>query len=109
MHELSVTQCVVDAIIDRMGDATITGVCLEIGKLSGVVPDAVKFCFDVVCTGTTAEGAWLEITEPEGCARCRDCTAEFRLDYPIPLCPCGSANVEITAGRQLRITAVEVS
>jgi hydrogenase nickel incorporation protein HypA/HybF len=109
VHELSVTQSVVDAISERMGDATVIGVCLEIGKLSGVVPDAVRFCFDVVCAGTTLEGAWLEIDEPEGRARCRDCAAEFRLDDPIPLCPCGSANVEITAGRQLRIMSVEVN
>lgn len=109
MHELSVTQSIVDAVVERMGDATVTGVCLEVGRLSGVVPDAVRFCFDVVCAGTTLEGARLVIVEPPGRARCRDCAGEFGLDYPIPLCPCGSANVEITQGRQLRITSVEVS
>ncbi|GAB2998401.1 hydrogenase maturation nickel metallochaperone HypA [Amycolatopsis acidiphila] len=109
MHELSVTQSVVDAIVERMGDAEVAAVCLEIGKLSGVVPDSVRFCFEVVCAGTTLEGARLDILEPGGQARCRDCDGEFALPDLIPLCPCGSANVEITAGRQLRIRSVEVA
>lgn len=109
MHELSVTRSVVDAIVERMGDAEIAAVCLEIGALSGVVPDSVRFCFDVVCAGTPLEGARLDIEEPAGRARCRDCAGEFDLPDLLPLCPCGSANVDITAGRQLRIKSVEVA
>ncbi|WAL69307.1 hydrogenase maturation nickel metallochaperone HypA [Amycolatopsis cynarae] len=108
MHELSITQSVVEAIAERMGEAEVTAVCLEIGRLSGVVPDAVRFCFDVVCAGTRLEGARLDIVEPEGRARCRACGEEFGMPDPIPLCPCGSADVEIVGGRQLRIKSVEV-
>lgn len=108
MHELALTQSVVDTIAERMDGATVTGVMLEIGKLSGVVPEAIRFCFDVVCAGTTFEGARLDITEPPGRARCEDCGDEFELDYPILLCPCGSANVTVLAGQQLRIQSVEV-
>jgi hydrogenase nickel incorporation protein HypA/HybF len=109
MHELSLTQSVVDAVAERMDGARVAAVCLEIGRLSGVVADSVRFCFDVVCAGTTLEGARLDIVEPEGRARCRDCAAEFGLPDPFPLCPCGSADVEITAGRELRIRSVEVA
>lgn len=108
MHELAVTQSVVDAIIEKTGDARVVAVRLEIGRLSGVVPDAVRFCFDVVCAGTTLEGARLDIERPRGRAHCHDCADEFDLDDPIPLCPCGSANVMVTAGMQLRIRSVEV-
>ena len=108
MHELALTQSVVDTIAERMDGATITSVMLEIGKLSGVVPDAMRFCFDVVCAGTTLEGARLDISEPAGRARCEDCGDEFDLDYPILLCPCGSANITVLAGQQLKITSVEV-
>jgi hydrogenase nickel incorporation protein HypA/HybF len=108
IHELSITQSVVDAIVERMGDATVVGVRLEIGKLSGVVPDSVRFCFDVLCTGTPLEGARLDILEPPGQARCRDCGAEFTAHDLILLCTCGSANVEVLDGRQLKIKSVEV-
>jgi hydrogenase nickel incorporation protein HypA/HybF len=108
MHEMSITQSVVDAIVAKLGDATVKSVRLEIGRLSGVVPDSVRFCFDVLCSGTSLDGARLEIDEPSGRARCRDCGTEFTLDDFILLCPCTSANVEVLAGRELRITSVEV-
>ncbi|MEC3981702.1 hydrogenase maturation nickel metallochaperone HypA [Amycolatopsis sp. H20-H5] len=108
MHELSITQSVVDAIVERMDGATVKSVRLEIGKLSGIVADSVQFCFEVLCAGTSLEGARLEIVEPPGRAACRDCRAEFGVDDLILLCPCGSANVEVLAGRQLRIKSVEV-
>lgn len=108
MHELSITQSVVDAVVEKMDGATVTSVRLEIGKLSGVVPDSVRFCFDVICAGTALEGAELDIVETPGSARCRDCESEFQLDDMIRLCPCGSANVEVLGGQQLRIKSVEV-
>lgn len=109
MHELSITQSVVDAVVERFDGARIAGVRLEIGRLSGVLPDAVRFCFDVAAAGTSAEGARLEIDEPAGRARCRECTDEFELEDPIPLCPCGSAHIEVLAGAELRIVSVEVA
>ena len=108
MHELSLTQGVVEAITDRLGDRRVAMVRLEIGKLSGVVVDSVRFCFDLVVAGTTLEGARLEVVEPGGRARCRDCAAEFLSDDPILLCPCGSSDVEVLAGMELLIRAVEV-
>lgn len=107
MHELSVTQGVVDTITERI-DGKVTGVRLEIGRLSGVLPDAVRFCFDLVCSGTTLEGAWLDILEPRALARCHTCEAEFEPEDVVVICPCGSVDVTVLAGRELRITAVEV-
>lgn len=108
MHELAITQSVVEMISERIGDK-ITGVRLEIGPLSGVVPDAVRFCFDLACTGTRLEGAWLDIVEPPGVACCRSCGTEFEPDRMILLCPCGSADVSVLSGRELRVKAVEVA
>lgn len=109
MHELSLTQAVVDAVAEKLGDTPIARVTLEIGRLSGVVVDSVRFCFPVVAQGSTLEGADLVIIEPPGAARCRDCGAAFELDDPILLCPgCGGANVTVDTGDELRIRSVEV-
>jgi hydrogenase nickel incorporation protein HypA/HybF len=105
---MAITQSVVDAVVAKLGDASVTSVRLEIGRLSGVVPGRVRFWFDVVWTGNYLEGARLDIAEPPGRARCRDCGEEFALDDFILLCPCGSADVAVLAGRELRITSVEV-
>lgn len=108
MHELSITQGIVDAVAERFPDRRVNVVRLEIGRLSGVLPDAVRFCFDVVAADTVVQGARLEIDEPGGRARCRACSDEFELDDPILLCRCGSASVEVLAGADLRIVSVEV-
>lgn len=108
MHEMSITQSVIQAVCDRMGDAQVRRICLEIGTLSGVVADSVRFCFEVVSAGTTLEGASLEIIQPRGKARCRDCGAEFELNDLLMLCDCGSANRELLAGEELKIREVEV-
>ncbi|MCE0766461.1 hydrogenase maturation nickel metallochaperone HypA [Pseudonocardia kujensis] len=108
MHELGITQSVVDAVTDRLGPSPVRRVRLEIGRLSGVVPDAVRFCFELVTAGTTLEGAVLEIDEPEGEARCRTCGTAFATSEVLPLCACGSADVEVLGGASLRIREVEL-
>lgn len=109
MHELTITQSVVDAIIERLSGARVTGVHLQIGKLSGVEVDSIRFCFELVCAGTPLEGAWLDVVEPPGRARCQGCGREFQPTSPIVLCPCGSADVAVLAGQELTIAAVEVA
>jgi hydrogenase nickel incorporation protein HypA/HybF len=109
MHELAISQSVVDAVLERTGDARVTVLRLDVGRLSGVVPDALRFCFDLVVEGTPLEGARLLIDEPAGRAHCRDCGADFGIDVPILLCPCGSADVQVTAGSDLLVRSVEVA
>ena len=81
MHELAISQSVVDAVLARTGDARVTVVRLDVGRLSGVVPDALRFCFDLVADGTPLAGAELRIAEPPGRARCATCGADFGLEY----------------------------
>ena len=108
MHELSITQSVVDAIVERMGDARIHRVRVEVGRLSGVVPDAMTFCFEIVTAGTSLEGAVLEFEQPAGTAECRACGCAFGTGEVLPLCDgCGSADVAVTGGAGLRILEVE--
>ena len=109
MHELAIAESVVDTVTQRLPGATITGVHLEIGALSGVVPDAIRFCFDLATEGTGLAGAELTITEDPARCRCRGCGSEFAPDGPIVLCPCGSADVAVTGGGELRILSVAVA
>lgn len=102
------TQSVVEAIVDKIGDVPVAAVRLEIGALSGVVADSVRFCFELVAQGTGLEGARLDIDQPPGRAYCRTCGDAFGLSDPIMLCACGSADLAITDGEQLRIVSVEV-
>ena len=109
MHELAIAESVVDAVTRKLPDATVTGVHLEIGALSGVVPDSIRFCFDLATEGTALAGAELTITEQPARCRCRSCGAEFQPDFPIMLCACGSADAAVLSGADLKIVSVRVA
>lgn len=108
MHELSITQSIVDEVVDHTDGRKVMTVRVRVGRLSGVVPDAMRFCFELVTDGTTLAGAALLIEEPAGKAACRTCGNRFELADLIVLCPCGSADVDVTSGRELSVTSVEV-
>ncbi|HYZ56684.1 MAG TPA: hydrogenase maturation nickel metallochaperone HypA [Streptosporangiaceae bacterium] len=108
MHELAIAEGLVDAVTERLPGTRIASVRLEIGALSGVVADSLRFCFDLAAEGTPLEGARLEITEPPARCECRACGGDFAPDSPIVLCPCGSADVAVVSGQQLTITSVKV-
>lgn len=109
VHELAITQSVVDAVTERTGSTRVLLVRLRVGRLSGVVPDAVRFCFDLVTEGTPLQDAELVIDEPEGRGRCRSCGDELVLLDPVVLCPCGSADVAVSSGRELAVASVELA
>lgn len=109
MHELAIAEGLVDAVRQRLPGQRITCVRLEIGALSGVVADSVRFCFDLVTEGTTLEGARLEIAQPPAVCHCRVCGTDFEPDGPFALCPCGSAEVTVLTGQDLTITSVQVA
>jgi hydrogenase nickel incorporation protein HypA/HybF len=109
MHELAITESLVDAVTERLPGHRVTCVRLEIGALSGVVADSVRFCFDLVTEGTNLDGARLEIAQPPAVCHCRICGKDFEPDGPFALCPCGSAEVTVVTGQDLKITSVQVA
>jgi hydrogenase nickel incorporation protein HypA/HybF len=108
MHELGITQEIVALVSERTQGARVRRVVLEVGKLTAVLPDAVRFCFDLCCQGTGLEGAELEIREIPGRARCRACAAEVVLERPFGQCVCGGTDLEWLSGEELTIKEVEV-
>lgn len=108
MHELGLTQSIVAICAEHAAGQRVRRVRLEIGKLAGALPEAVRFCFDLCAAGTPVEGAELEIIEKPGLAVCRDCGGDVTLEDPFACCPCGSANLELIAGRELRVKELDV-
>jgi hydrogenase nickel incorporation protein HypA/HybF len=108
MHELAITQSVVDMVVERTAGRQVSLVRLEVGGLSGVVPDAMEFCYELLISGTPLEGSTLVIDQTRGAAHCRSCGRDFALSDLILLCPCGSAEVDVVAGRELKVLFVEL-
>ncbi|MDJ0589423.1 MAG: hydrogenase maturation nickel metallochaperone HypA [Pleurocapsa sp. MO_226.B13] len=109
MHELGITENIVAIAIEHAQGLPVKEVTLEIGQLTAVMPEAIRFCFDVCCRDTLLAGANLNIVEVPGIARCRHCGTETPLTQPFGICDrCGSIELEIIQGEELKITEMEV-
>lgn len=109
MHELGIARNVVSIACEHAKGQQVQKVRLEIGALSAIMPDAIRFCFDVCAKGTVVEGASLEIDEIAGRGKCADCGAESILEDHVWICSCGSTNVECISGMELRVKELEVA
>ena len=84
-------------------------VWLEVGPLSCVEPEALRFCFDVVMRGSLAEGAALDIAMPQALARCSACGEVPEVSQRYESCPaCGTPGMELIKGDGFRISKLEV-
>ena len=109
MHELSITQSIVEICEQNAQGRRVLSVTLELGQLSGIVPDAVEFCFEACTRGTLLEGAKLIISSIPPKGVCRDCSAEFPVSAYYDSCPsCGGFTVELLRGEELRVKELEV-
>jgi hydrogenase nickel incorporation protein HypA/HybF len=109
MHELSITRSVVAIVSEHAAGQRVTRVRLEIGRLSSVMPEAIRFCFDVCARGTPLEGAALEIVEIAGRGRCSDCGEERSMSVPAGRCPeCSIGTLRPIAGQELNIKEMEL-
>ena len=112
MHEMSLAESVLQIIEDAAREQNfqrVRTVTLEIGKLAAVEPDAMRFCFDAVTSGSIAEGARLEIIETPGEGHCAACGKTVAMQEQYGLCPeCGSACLQVVAGNEMRVKDLEV-
>ena len=112
MHEMSLAEGVLQLIEDEAGTrgfTRVTRVCLEIGQLSSVEPEALAFCFDAVTQGSIAAGASLEMQEVAGCGWCLPCGRTVPMTQLYDACPrCGGYQVQVTGGTEMRVKELEV-
>lgn len=112
MHEMALTEGILDLVEDEAktaGFKSVKVVRLEVGSLSHVSVEALRFCFDSVTQGSIAEGAVLDIVTIDGAGWCLDCSQTVALAERFGACPlCGNYHVQMTAGDDLRLKELEV-
>jgi hydrogenase nickel incorporation protein HypA/HybF len=107
MHELSVAGGIVAIAEQHARGRRVTRVEVEIGRLRQVVPDALRFGFNLVAEGTAIDGAELALEEIPVRFECRRCAAESEAEgFPFACAACGSLDVEVTDGEQLQVVAL---
>lgn len=112
MHEMSLCEGVlqiIEAEAKKQNFSTVKRVILDVGVLSGVEIPALEFSFEVVMRGSIAENATLEINELEAQAWCMQCAESVTVKQRYDACPkCGSYQLQISSGDEMRIKELEV-
>jgi len=112
MHELSLAENVLQIAEHRRRQASAQQVLrieLEIGELSAVEPEALRFAMDALLPNSTAVGAHISYHLVAGQARCRQCQQQFKLDFLYDGCPaCDCFDKDILAGEELLVKSIRV-
>lgn len=113
MHELSVTQALLDQVLHHAAQAQaarVREIHLSIGQLSSIVDDSVQFYWPIIAASTIAADATLIFNRIPAEFVCAACQKRFlfnqQRDY---ICPhCGSMDVILESGELLRLDSIEV-
>jgi hydrogenase nickel incorporation protein HypA/HybF len=112
MHEMSIAESILQLIEDAACAQKFTQVKvvrLEIGQLASIEQSSLMFCFDAVTRDSVAEGAQLEIVAIVGQGWCMQCATTVNVATWPNSCPiCGSFQLQITSGDEMRVKELEV-
>lgn len=112
MHELSIACSIVETVEENLPspETRVSKVFLKIGKMSGVVKDALFFSFEIAAQDTKLAGARLEIEELPVIVYCGGCDEKTELgNPPIFRCRnCGELTGNVVQGKELEVVSVEI-
>jgi len=114
MHEMGIATEIVRIAIESIpADMTaprVVRINLKVGQLAAVVPDSLRFCFDIAAKESPVDGAELNIKEVAVSARCRSCQHRWQVAEPVFICPeCNGDTIEMLSGRELDIESIELA
>ena len=109
MHELSVATAILNTALKHADGRRVSGVSMRAGAMRQVVPDSLRFYWEIVARDTACEGAELEVVDIATELRCAACECRWSPQIPAFRCPeCGSAEVLVLAGEELEVDYIEV-
>ncbi|HEY0722348.1 MAG TPA: hydrogenase maturation nickel metallochaperone HypA [Gammaproteobacteria bacterium] len=107
MHELSLAEGVLQIVEEsaqRQGFTRVKEIRLEIGALSGVEIEALRFCIEAVLRNSLAEGARVIIEPIPARGRCMQCGEMVEIAARYDACPqCGCQLVQPAGGTEMRV------
>ncbi len=114
MHELGIVMQVVDQVeqvAEENSVSQVRRVNMEIGEVSGVVPELFTDCFHWAKKRTQhLREAELEIILLEGVSYCQDCKGTYKTTDYAKECPhCGSRRTYLLTGNEINIRDIEVT
>ncbi len=113
MHELSVTESIIDICLrhaERNGARRIVKINLVLGELTGIVDQCITFYWDMLAKDTIAAEAELAFRKVPVLVRCGDCGREYHPEKLDLTCPdCGGGKAELLQGREFQVESIEIA
>lgn len=121
MHEMAVTQGLLNMALEHAQGCRIIDIYLKVGQMSAVVPTSVELFFEYLSKDTLAEGARLHFERVPIAMGCQDCGAvadlsEWSDELPQVImaksiargCKCGSKRLRVTDGVSFGLVSLDV-
>ena len=109
---MAIAQGILDIALNtaRQNEAQkVFSIRIQVGQMTRVDPESLKFCFSTLSVGSPAAEAELDIVIVPLVARCIDCGQQFSVEQYCFVCPkCQSSGVQILSGRELKVEHLEV-
>jgi hydrogenase nickel incorporation protein HypA/HybF len=110
VHELSLCDAILGTTMKHADGRPVMQVTVRIGHLRQVVPDALRFGWELLTEPTDLKGCELVIEQIPATVECRECRAVTTLDMPILACgTCGSFEVTLLSGEEFVIVSMELA
>lgn len=110
MHELGVVLEIFDLIEEIMAEQDlkkVSTVTVELGELSGVLPDYFRECWNAARLGGLFEETELKLNIIPARAKCA-CGEEYEMTKNSRICPrCRKTDYEIISGREFNVLSIE--
>jgi len=112
MHELAICQSLIgqlNAIAYDHPEKKIVVVHLQVGPLSGVVPELLRDAFPIASAGTAAADATLEFHDTGVRVHCPECGSDSDTTSNNLVCSkCGNWQTQLISGDELILQQVEL-
>lgn len=112
MHEMAIATEIMNiaraSVPDDVAGSRIASIYLKIGAFSTVVPDNLRYCFDMATHETDMADTRLEIEEVPLVTRCPKCMTEFRPVEPVFICRQCHLPLDIISGREMEIVSLDI-
>jgi len=109
VHELSLTQNILNAALKHADGKRIVRVNLLMGQLSDEHEESIRFYWDELAKDTSAQSAELHFQRVEAEMKCLECNTIFHPVEETLACPnCSSPRLQLLSGDDVRLESIDV-
>jgi hydrogenase nickel incorporation protein HypA/HybF len=109
MHELNLTRTLFETTMRYAEKRQVKQVNLLIGEFSDEREDSIRFYWDELAKGTSAQDAELHFQRADAEMQCLACETVFHPKEELVSCPaCSSQRLKLLSGDDVRLASIDV-